>query len=141
MQIHSSAVSRFSKDQINEFWRVVESINWQERQDAAVVKNDLMTQMSPRSADVTKRIALFYVLNLVNEFKNWQHTQQDDKMYNLYDLECAASNVIGGGKINFEEYFKAPNYLLGEIEQVDVANNFLHSLPTEDDYYNTSTLA
>jgi hypothetical protein len=140
MQIHSSAVSRFSKDQINEFWRVVDSINWPERQDATVVRSDLMMQMSPRSAEVTKRIATFYALNLVNEFKSWQHSQDDTKTYNLYDLECAASNVIGGGKINYEEYFKSPHYLVNEVDAVDVANNFLHSLPTEDDYY-TTTLA
>lgn len=141
MQIHSSAASRFSKDQINEFWRVIDSINWPERQDATVVKSDLMMQMSPRSADINKRIATFYALNLVNEFKNWQHIQDDTKTYNLYDVECAASNVIGGGKINYEEHFKSPQYLISEINSVDIANNFLRSLPSEDDYYSSSTLS
>lgn len=137
MQIHNSAASRFSKDQINEFWRVVDSINWQERQNAVAVKGDLMTQMSPRTADVTKRIAMFYILNLVNEFKNWQHNQDDYSTHNLYDLECAASNVLGGGKLNYEEFFKTPHYLQNELDQVDALNNFLRSLPSEDDYYTT----
>ena len=138
MQIHNSATSRFSKEQISEFWRVVDSINWQDRQNAVAVKNDLMMQMSPRTADVTKRIAMFYVLNLVNEFKNCESIQNSMPTYNLYDLECAASNVLGGGKINYEEYFKSPQYLLNALEQVDVVNNFLRSLPSEDDYYSAT---
>lgn len=138
MQIHNSAASRFSKEQISEFWRVVDSINWQERQNAVAIKSDLMMQMSPRTADVTKRIAMFYVLNLVNEFKNWQHSQGDNTMHNLYDLECAASNVLGIGKLNYEEHFKTPQYLISELEQVDASNNFLRSLPSEDDYYSIS---
>jgi hypothetical protein len=135
MQIHNSAASRFSKEQISDFWRLIDSINWRDRQNAAAIKGDLMMQMSPRTADVTKRIATFYVLNLVNEFKNWQHSQDDYSMHNLYDLECAASNALGDGKITYEEYFKQPHYMLNEIEQVDALNNFLHSLPSEDDYY------
>lgn len=131
MQIHNSAASRFCKEQISEFWRMVDSINWQERQNAIAVKSDLMMQMSPRTADVTKRIAMFYILNLINEFKN----NVADEEYNLYDLECAASNVIGNGKLNYEEYFKSPQYLINDIEQVDAYNNFFHCLPSEDDYY------
>lgn len=135
MQIHNSAASRFSKEQISDFWRLVDSINWRDRQNAAAIKSSLMMQMSPRTADITKRIATFYILNLVNEFKNWQHNQDDYSMHNLYDLECAASNVLGDGKITYEEYYKQPRYMLNEIEQVDVLNNFLRSLPSEDDYY------
>lgn len=135
MQIHSNAINRFSKDEINEFWRVVESINWPDRQDAAVVRSDLMMQMSPRTAETTKRIAVFYILNLVNEFKSWQHGEDIQTAFNLHDLECAASNVIGAGKLNYEEYFKQPNYLVDDVEHVDIANNFLLCMPTEDDYY------
>lgn len=135
MQIHDTANSRFSKPKLEEFWRMVEGVNWEEGRNAESVKMDLMKIMTPSSAETNKRIAYFYALHLVDEFKKWQRRTNDETRYDLVDLEFAASNVIGGGKFNYDQFITAPHYLAGEAISASVDDNFMKCLPTDDDYY------
>lgn len=135
MQTHDNAKKQFTETSINDFWRTVESINWPEKQDALAINQDIKKSFTPRGADKMKKIAMFYILNLVSEFKTWQVNNGNHKEYNLYDLECAASNVVGGGKLNYDEFSKHPQYLETEFAQLAINNSFWVALPAEDEYY------
>lgn len=135
MQIHDTANSRFSKLKIEEFWRMVEGIKWEEGRNAETIKMDLMKIMTPSYAEINKRIAYFYMLHLVDEFKKWHHHDKNEEKYDVVDLEFAASNVIGGGKFNYDQIVAAPQYLANEVSIVSIEDNFLKCLPTDDDYY------
>ena len=135
MQIHDTANSRFSKPKVEEFWRMVEGVKWEEGRSAETVKLDLMKIMTPSCAETNKRIAYFYALHLVDSFKRWQHTMGDEEKYDMIDLEFAASNAIGGGKFNYDQFITSPQYLAAEVSNVSIDDNFMKCLPTDDDYY------
>ena len=135
MQIHDTANSRFSKHKVEDFWRMVEGIKWEDGYCAETIKLDLMKVMTPSVAENNKRIAYFYTLHLVDAFKLWQHTTSNDENYDMIDLEFAASNVVGGGKFNYDQFIAAPQYLAAEANNVSIDDNFAKYLPTDDDYY------
>lgn len=136
MQIHNTAEGKFSKTRVEEFWRLVEGIKWESGRSAAAIKMDLMKIIGPTAAISNKRIALFYALNLVNEFTRWVQQEEITEKYDLVCVEIAAGNVIGGGKYNYEQYLQNPKYLVSELENISLDDNFIKSLPTDDDYYN-----
>lgn len=135
MQIHSIADSKFTHNSVNEFWRTIDSINWADRQDSVGIREDLIISMSPREAQRLKSIATFYIINLVSEFKTWQTTVGDTQTYDLFVLEALASNIIGGGRLNYDEFYKHPKYMKVEYANADISNSFLLSLPSDDNYY------
>lgn len=117
---------------------MVDSIKWEEGRNAESVKADLMKVVSPTSAETNKRIAYFYALHLVDLFKTWQRNSGDIQRYDIVDLEFAASNVVGGGKFNYEQFLIEPRYLASEHQTVSVDDNFIKCLPSDDDYYYAS---
>lgn len=114
---------------------MVEGVKWEEGRNAETIKMDLMKIMTPSTAETNKRIAYFYALHLVDEFKKWQHRAGDEETYDVVDLEFAASNVIGGGKFNYDQFIATPQYLAAEVSNVSIEDNFMKCLPTDDDYY------
>lgn len=139
MQIHDTANSRFSKAKVEEFWRMVDSINWEEGRNAESVKSDLMKIVSPTAAETNKRIAFFYALHLVDLFKIWHRNAEDDQQFDIVYLEFAASNVVGGGKFNYDQFLIEPKFLANEVQSVSVDDNFSKCLPSDDDYYFATT--
>ena len=139
MQIHDTANSRFSKAKVEEFWRMVDSIKWEDGRNAESIKLDLMKIVSPTAAETNKRIAFFYALHLVDLFKTWQRNIGDEQRYDIVDLEFAASNVVGGGKFNYDQFITEPRYLASELQCVSVDDNFIKCLPSDDDYYYAAT--
>lgn len=135
MQIHSIADGKFTANGVNEFWRTVDSINWPERQDSVGIREDLIKSISPREAVRLRTIATFYMINLVSAFKTWQTAVGDSQSYDLFVLESLASNIVGGGRLNYEEYFKTPKYMKADLSTVDISNDFFLSLPSDENYY------
>lgn len=139
MQTHNTAISLHTKNSVDEFWRLVDSIRWSaDESDADSIRHELMQQLSPSDAKKMKRIATFYVMQLVNQMMQWHSYNEISKMYSLPLLEGAASNIIGGGQFNFDEYVRSPQYIVSELKNVNVGNTFLDALPDEDEYFRTS---
>jgi hypothetical protein len=135
MQTHDNANSRFSKTKVEEFWRLVDSIKWENGRNAESVKTDLMKLVSSTTAETNKRIAVFYALQLVDAFRQWHASTQATERYDAVDLEFAASNAVGGGKFNYNQFIAEPRCLASEISNTSIEDNFLKCLPSEDDYY------
>lgn len=135
MQIHSIASGKFTANGVDEFWRTVDSINWPERQDSMGIREDLIKSISPREAVRLRTIATFYMINLVSVFKTWQTAAGDPQSYDLFALESLASNIVGGGKLNYDEYYNNPKYVKVECANIDISNDFILSLPSDENYY------
>ena len=135
MQIHSLAADTFGKEQVEEFWRIVASINWPENQNALNIRADLLEQLSPRAAKITREICDFYMRALVQRLNDWRKATNDTKELSMLSVELAASNAVGGGQQNYDEYLKNPGFLTFEVNDVDTWDHFSYCIPAEDDYF------
>ena len=138
MQIHNDAISRFGESTVSSFWKIVESIGWDENSVPRVIKADLMAMLSPREADTYKRICTFYTLNLLSELAVDMRKYGEGRPPNPLRMERAASNAVGGGKLNYEEYTKQTSLVLRDCRCEALEAGFSESLPDEEDYYSQS---
>lgn len=137
MQNHSGAEQKFSKSSVDEFWRVVESIDWPSRKNASAIRMDLMRILSPKAASQCDTILRFYIDELYQIFLSWESKQDEfyGKPANKHDIRVAAGNAVGGGRFEYDQFCLTPNSLLHEITQIQQDNCFVQVFPTDDDYY------
>ena len=121
------------EDAMPDFWRLVESINWPERDSAEVVRQDLMKQLSPNMAQKYNEIVYELAQHLCSKYTDY--VQSQGTKCNVADSYFAACNVVGGGKLNYQEFDKEIKYLASEVENLNMECCFAHAIPTEDHYY------
>lgn len=114
-----------------EFWRLIASINWEENPNAVGVKNKLKKWITPLTATKMRAVLLHFTKQLVEAYIQ----SPDREEVNLADLEFAASNIVGRGSFEYDQYMMCPSLIKHEIEDVDVVDNFLLAFPTDDDYF------
>ena len=116
-----------------DFWRLVDSINWPERDSAEIVRQDLMKQLTPSAALKYHRILYELAQHLCAKFI--EYAIENKEKYNAADAYFAACNVVGGGRLNYQEFDKEIKYLASEIENLDMECCFAQAIPTEDQYF------
>lgn len=116
-----------------DFWRLIEGINWSEKNSPEVVREDLMKQLSPSLAQRYSKILYELAQHLCSKYV--QYVEDQGERCNTADTYFAACNVVGGGKLNYEEFDKNIKYLASELESLDMDRCFARAIPTEDHYY------
>jgi hypothetical protein len=136
MKIHKAADEKFGTATIEEFWRLVSSVMWDSSKFASHIRNELKKMLSPRRAETMREVLQYYSYGLIVQYKRYLisslvHNNEVD----LQEAEDAASNIIGGGKMNYDEFMNRPQMMQSEIEEVHIGNNFKLAIPTESDYF------
>ena len=130
MKVLEEAYNVFDQTSVDEFWRFIDSQNWQLDSDCSIYRAHLMKTISPATAGKYKRILEHYACILGSRLS--------DKFIfrNAIDTKIMAANAIGqGGKGEFVKLFNDPNSGTLYEDSLDLCDCFLSAIPTEDDYW------
>lgn len=131
-KIHEIANNQFTKEKVDDFWRVIESVRWDGDQSVYEIRNNLMTMMSPTTASLYNKILTAYATALLKV-----HEHNIDNEITNAAAQLGAFNEVGLGKLNYDTVVNSESWY---IELRDSDNSFENAIPDEDDYYFTSTV-
>lgn len=121
-------MSKIETKDLTQFWNFVETLCWNETLDSYTMKQDIMKRYSPLQIEKFLNVCKTLSKNLVDVYKH----------AGLNVSYFGASNIVGQGKDNYEQYIRPPiNILIINESTLNATFNncFLSVIPCVDDYF------
>jgi hypothetical protein len=116
--------TKYSESELNEFWKTVDALQFNQNKDAKTIRKDLLKKMPPHQAETLKSICDDYTYYL-NERVGVRNTKT---LFN-----CFAA--VAAGKEFYDLCLKKLDTLDSLNEEVNIMNTIGNCFPTSDDYF------